>query len=74
MRLVHGGFRSIGPVPAGKTSLSLRPAPMRVHGTCRECWKEIPFIQSSRRSQATLCRTCIGRVLRVLPPMHCSRY
>lgn len=59
MRFVHGGFQVYRSRPRRKDVLSLRPAPMRVHGTCRECWKEIPFIQSSRRSQATLCRTCI---------------
>ncbi len=60
MRLARGGFRIYRSRSRRQDGLSLRPAPMRITGTCRECWKEIPFVQSRRRSQVTLCPTCIA--------------
>ncbi len=59
MQLVHRGFQIHRSRPRRQDVLSLRTAPMLATGTCRECWKEIPFVQSRRRSQSTLCPTCI---------------
>lgn len=59
MQLVHRGFRIYRSRPRRQDVLSLRTASMLVAGTCRECWKEIPFAQSRRRSQAILCPACI---------------
>jgi len=60
MRLVPRGFQIYRSLPRRQQDvLSLRTAPMLAPRTCRECWKEIPFVQARRRSQATLCPTCI---------------
>lgn len=60
MRLVHRGFQIYRSRPRRQDVLSLRTAPMLATSPCRECWKEIPVVPSRRRSQATLCPTCIA--------------
>lgn len=60
MRLVHRGVQIYRSRPRRQDVLSLRAAPMLVTSPCRECWKEIPVVPARRRSQATLCPTCIA--------------
>ena len=74
MRLITRRFPGLSvPSPPERRPV----ASSRAHACPRhlpECWKEIPFIQSRSTISSHSLSRALGHVLRVLPPMHCSRY